>query len=226
MSGVAGTERIAGETRVDTGLKIYEAGEGSWGETCIITSAWGYADALGIGAWAAVAGAPIFGTTDGQLNAYEAEAIRTGGFTNILVLGGSSAVDYSSIKSMLGKGYNYTRLAGTTRLETSRLVAYWVTGDKNNCGFEVGFMPDLSDRLTFDGMAVTYAWEYPDAVVSVDVLARQHSLLLLLDEMDYSYSTINSVVGGHKNSMAHGYILGGSAAVSPTIEGWLKAASN
>ncbi len=226
LPGVASVDRIAGESRVDTGLKIYEAGEGSWGDTCIITNAWNYADALGIGSWAAVAGAPIFGTTGGQLNDYEAEAIRTGGFTNILVLGGDAAVDYNAVKSKLGKGYSYTRLAGSTRLETSKLVAYWTTGDENNCGFEANFMPEKADRLTFDGMGVATAWNYPDALVSVDVLARQHSVMLLLDDSDESYGNVASIVGGHKNSMTKGYIFGGSSAVSTTVERWLNEASN
>ncbi len=226
LFGVASVDRIAGESRVDTGLQIYEAGEGSWGDTCIVTNAWNYADALGIGSWAAVAGAPIFGTTDGQLNDYEAEAIRTGGFTNILVLGGDAAVDYDAVKSKLGKGYSYTRLAGLTRLETSKFVAYWTTGDESNCGFEVGFMPDKADRLTFDGMGVATAWNYPDALVAVDVLACRRSVMLLLDDTNEGYDNVASIVGGHKNSMTKGYIFGGSSAVSSTVERWLNEASN
>ena len=222
IDGISGTQRISGANRVDTGLKIYEAGGDGWGNTAVISNAWSFADALSISSWASAAGAPIFGATDGVLSADEVEAIKAGGFTSIVVVGGDNAVNLDAVKAQLPEGIGYVRLAGDSRLATSAAIANWTTGNAEISG-DIAFQPSVV--LSYDNVAVATAWNYPDALAAIDLVGPNKSVLLLVDESDASKANIEATIGANASNIKAGYVLGGSAAVSDTVKAWCEEAT-
>ncbi len=221
IDGISGTQRIFGANRVDTGLKIYEAGGDGWGNTAVVSNAWSFADALSISSWAAAAGAPIFGATEGTLSADEVEAIEAGGFTNIVVVGGDNAVNLDAVKAQLPEGISYVRLAGDSRLATSAAIATWTTGNAEISG-DIAFRPSVV--LSYDNMAVATAWNFPDALAAIDLVGPNKSVLLLVGETDESKANIEATIGANASDIEFGYVLGGISAVSDTVKAWCEEA--
>ncbi len=226
IDGVNEVVRLAGTTRNDTAMKIFDAGATGWGSTAIVVDAFGFADALSIAPYAAYTNSPVFGTTgDGQaLSNDEAEAIKTGGFHKVLVIGGDASVDYEGVKSQLGDGFSYTRLYGHTRYDTSTVVAKWVTGEAIQ-GAE--FSPERP--LSFDNMAVSVGFNFPDALASVDLLGKTGSVLLLVpgsSQPDTSATTsiVDSVVAPNKDEISKAYVLGGETVISSSaMDSFIKS---
>ncbi len=216
--GVDKVERLAGTDRVSTGLEILEACRSEWSDTYVITNAWGYADALSSGAYASNNAAPIFGTTDGVLTSEQASAIRWLGFNKVVILGGNAAVDADQVKAQIGEDKQYVVLAGDTRIETSRAIVEW------ECGLDTtkAFAPE--NVLPLSNIAVSYAGGYADAPAGVNLSTQQVAPVLLLDESEASVTTIDTLIKANKLQVLNGRILGGSAAVSTTVEGWLNDA--
>ena len=212
VSGIADVSRIHGETRIETGMQIYEAGKGSWGSTCVITSVSNFADALSIGTYCAANGAPIFGTSGGVLNSDQIEAIKAGGFSNIVVVGGNAGVDYEQLRSDLGGSMSYVLLAGETRIQTSEAVALWT------CGLDLSkaFMPSV--LLSPDGICIASAQNYPDALVGVDLSSGELAPVLLVDDSSSTQQSIKNVISNNSSKIYHAWILGGTAAVSTQVE--------
>ncbi len=215
ISGVAEVSRICGETRIQTGMKIYEAGLGSWSSTCVVTNAFNFADALSIGSYCAANYAPIFGTSGGVLNSEQIEAIKAGGFSNVVVVGGDAGVDYNQLRSDLGSSMSYVLLAGATRIQTSEAVTLW------SCGLDTtkAFMP--SEPLTLDGICFASAQNYPDALVGVDLASSELSPVFLVNDSSDSQQSIQNVAGNNSSKIYHAWILGGTGAVSSQIESWI-----
>ncbi len=218
LSGVMQVKRLAGDGRVETGLKIYEAGGDNWGDTCVISNAWNYADALAVGAYCSNNGAPIFGAVDGVLNDAEVSAIKNGGFSKVVIVGGSAAVNASAVKGQLGYDKQYVVLAGEGRVETSQQIVEW------ECGLDSSRAFSPENVLSVDNVAIANAWNYADALTGVSLSVRFGSPIMLVSENDASYTAIREVVAGNRASISQGWILGGTSAVNSTVEGWFKAA--
>ncbi len=214
ISGVYDVQRLAGIGRVETGLEIYKQGKGSWGDTCVISSVTNYADALSIGTYCANNSAPIFGTVGGVLTDDQISEIKSAGFNKIVITGGDAAVNEASVKSSLGYDKQYVVLAGDTRLQTSQKIVNW------ECGFDTSYAFMPQNILSVDNIALTNANGFADALAGVTLSLRYNSAILLVNDDTYSYSSIQDVVGNNKDSIVQGWILGGSAAVSPDIESW------
>ncbi len=227
LSCVKTVRRVAGSNRIGTGLAIYNEGKSRklWGDTCVVTNAFNYKDALSIGSWAAVARAPLFGTSGGTLNAQQVKAIKAGGFKRVVVLGGDKAVNYAAVKKVLGSSFSYTRLWGANGLATSAKIVNWACG-YTKVGGEVAFQPSVKVKL--DGMGVATAAGFADALTSVSLLSRTKGALLLVQYVNYgtpselkvnetTYKNIRSVILPRQRSIQQGYILGGERAVDPEV---------
>ena len=81
-------ERVAGATRVDTSLKLYQQGTG-WSHTAILATAGNFADALSISSYAYAAKAPVFLVDSNGLTSKQQTALSNGQFSKIIVVGAS-----------------------------------------------------------------------------------------------------------------------------------------
>lgn len=82
-----------------------------------------FADSLGGSALSAALKAPIFLTKGDRLDVRVGAQLREGGFTKVIVLGGTGAISADVEAGLNGSGYQVTRLGGVDRYETSLAVA-------------------------------------------------------------------------------------------------------
>ena len=116
-------ERIAGADRAATSVlalgRLMASGNAS--DTVIVATGASFADALAIGPWSYATKSPIVLISGGSLSDDAVEAIREGGFTNAVIVGGEEAVP-ASVESQL-EDLTVTRLSGSDRYATSVAVA-------------------------------------------------------------------------------------------------------
>ena len=182
-------KRISGETRIDTALKIYEEGVGSWGSTAIVACANNFADALAVSPYAFNQNAPIFlagtdGLTEEQISALE-------GFDRVVICGGDAAVP-TSVDAALGD--KAERLAGSTRIETAQKIAEF----------------SIAEGMTAYNCSVANANNYPDALAGGAACGKTGTVMLLVN--DSSASSVAEFLTA--NGVKEFNILGGTAAVS------------
>ena len=147
----ATVQRIGGVTRGDTALKLYDSdvqGEENWGRTAIVVTGGngssGFADALSVSSYAYASKSPIFlSDINFGLSSEQLEALSSGEFDRILVVGGQQAVPDSVMKQIRdSSGSAVSRISGATRYETSITFAQRVSeqGDlhMNNVVFATG----------------------------------------------------------------------------------------
>ena len=198
-------DRLAGETRQDTQMMVYEYGKraprGRTWSTDAVAFASGarFHDALSFSPVAYAERAPIFLTdASGNLNSAQKSALRGRAFASSVVLGGpivtsSDTVSFAGSVSSSGKA---TVLAGDTRFDTSALVARWAVDSR---GFK------------WDNAAFTTA-ELPYDALSGSVLqGRDRSVVLLV--ADGSSPTVTELAS-HKGSVSRIRFFGGYLSVS------------
>lgn len=172
LVGSGGTvTRLSGMTRYDTQMAVYEYGveHDLWGDTAVVASATGFADALAVSPVSYKLKAPVFYVDETTyFPAEQEEAILSSGMTSFILVGGQSVMS-SRVESTLRPLGSVTPLSGESRYETSRKIAdYAVT---------------LGMSLT--GMAFTSGLAPYDALGGGPVQGAENSVIVLMDENDY-----------------------------------------
>lgn len=164
----------------------------------IVATGGNYADALSISPYAYASGSPVLlCDSKSGLSANAVSAIKKGGYTKAVIVGGTAAVP-QKVESQLrsaGAG-NITRLAGSTRYETSAKIA----------DFEL----PSSLGFTMDGLLLATGRNFPDAFAAGPLAGRGPSPLLLVDPgASYACSYLSS----HRNEISRVTVVGGNAAI-------------
>ncbi len=209
LLGEGGTvDRIGGVDRQDTADKIYEAYAPELSSTAILALATDFPDALSVSSWAAKTKSPIFlvhfgstGLTDASL-----EALRTGGFDRILVMGSTYSVSNEVVLQALsasGLGYgDYTRFNGIDRYDTSAQFAAWaISGDRSS-----------SERLTVHGAAIVRGDKHPDSLTGGALQGRDSSVVVLTPRDEVS-SAVVGLLDGHVDEIGELRFFGDEYAV-------------
>lgn len=193
--------RYYGETRYDTSLALYKAGErlgAKWGAIALLMTGDNYADALSISSYAYMSHMPIFlcsstkGFTDGEIK--EIKKMK-----KMWVIGGEQAVPQRFIERQIAGGMD-ERIAGSTRYETSINVADRFAGDYD------GF-------LRMNNVVFTTGMNFPDALAAGPFAGRNKAVLLLADPNGSTANFVKQYVKQHGN-VDNAYIVGGENAVS------------
>jgi putative cell wall-binding protein len=214
-SHVSEVQRISGPTRIETALEIYRAGANNWGDTAIIACSTNYPDALSISPFAFAEKAPIFlaDPTTGLTSA-TVSAIKSGGFSQIIIVGSEVAVP-SLVKVQLGYAWNnssfFTRLGGTDRFETSSLI--------------VNYAATTSDALGFNNISIASGNNFPDALAGGPLAGKKGGTLLLVSDTPSGRASINTIIAPHKQEIGKGYIFGDSSVVSESLARAFRQAS-
>ncbi len=219
MPRVASVDRIYGDTRVETANEIYKYAGEQWGDTCIITNAWNYADALSIGAFCATNAAPIFGATGGTIDETQAQEIIDGKFSKIVIVGGNAAVNSEAVKSVLKKAgistnTEYLVLAGDDRYETSKIIVDWECGNYTEAQFQPSNILGQTEICFATGNG------YADALAGVNLAYTHDCPIMLVTESDACKEAFYEFAP----SMNFAWIFGGTGVVSETIEDWISEA--
>lgn len=199
------TRRLSGSDRWGTVSEIYKAGVGQWGDTAIIATAFGFADALSISPYAASQAAPVFLTdSNNELSKETLAELKAGGFENFIIVGGTGVVSPNVDSALDGIG-TVERLGGADRYKTSALIAAWCIES------------DVAD-FSWSGCAFATGRDYPDALVGGVLQGANDSVLLLIDEgrTEEAFSSLSA------REMTQAYLLGGTGAVPEGVENSLR----
>lgn len=201
------TVRLAGATAVDTALKIYEHGKGSWSKTAVIATSATFQDALSASPFAYARRAPVFlaNATTKKLDEKVRSAIVKGGFTEVLICGGPAAISTAVEKQL--PGVTCVRKGGDTCYETSSAIASYC----------------ISKGMTPNVVGVATGESYYDALAGAALCGKSSSAIVLVS--DGNRSAIDSFVKPNSAKITAGFVFGGSAAVSDaTFSALVKAA--
>ena len=190
-------ERIAGQTRYETCMKIASHPAFKQAKTVIIVTGTNYADALSISPYAYKKGYPILlcDPVKGLTNE-EFDFVHEMCYDYAILVGGTSAVPQHVETQLKWLALNdQIRLSGATRYETSAEILDFET---------------RTTSLKTDGVFLATGKNFPDALAAGPVAAKKGTVLLLVDP---GMQTTCKTLGEYKGSISNAYIVGGTAVV-------------
>ncbi|GHD48365.1 hypothetical protein D9V29_09840 [Mycetocola manganoxydans] len=192
--------RLFGADRYGTAVEISKAGFPAGASTVYITTGANYPDALSAAPAAAAADAPLLLTPAAGLPpAVQTELARLKP-TSVVILGGTAIVSDAVAAAATALGARVSRIAGTDRYDTSRLVA------------EFAF-PQAKTAYVATGA------DYPDALAASAAAGAIGAPVVLVDGKKPSVSPPTATA---LTSVTTAIIAGGTAIVSGGIEAALK----
>ena len=194
------TLRLYGSTRYETSLEILRQCNSS-SDTVIIATGANYADSLSISPFAYVTKSPIVLCDPyGGLTQEAIEAIRAGGFSRAILVGGNAAVPDVVISQLNNANIDtdgIRRLSGATRYETSTQITAF----------------EISETSLFspDPLGFATGSNYADALAMGPCMGRINSPLLLVDN---GAQTACAFIERFKGNVGNAFVAGGINAVS------------
>lgn len=194
------TIRLYGSTRYETSLEILRQCNSS-SDTVIVATGANYADSLSISPYAYVTKSPIVLCDPyGGLTQEAIEAIRAGGFSKAILVGGNAAVPDVVISQLNNANIatdGIRRLSGATRYETStQITAFEISG---------------TSLFTADPLGFATGSNYADALAMGPCMGRINSPLLLVDN---GAQTVCAYIERFKGNVGNAFVAGGINAVS------------
>lgn len=194
------TIRLYGSTRYETSLEILRQCNSS-SDTLIVATGANYADSLSISPYAYVTKSPIVLCNPyGGLTQEAIEAIRAGGFSKAILVGGNAAVPDVVISQLNNANIatdGIRRLSGATRYETStQITAFEISG---------------TSLFTADPLGFATGSNYADALAMGPCMGRINSPLLLVDN---GAQTVCAYIERFKGNVGNAFVAGGINAVS------------
>ncbi|MDO9557905.1 MAG: cell wall-binding repeat-containing protein [Coriobacteriia bacterium] len=199
ITPVAGANRYA--TAIEASRKAFTSGEAS---AVVVASGVNWPDALGAAALAGAVNGPILLTSPASLSAGVATEIARIGAKEVIVVGGSAAVSNTVFAELAAlPGVKATRIGGTTRYDTARLIAGETVRRIENAG------------ETFDGTAfIATGLNFPDALAASSFAADAGHPILLTTP-----SSLSPAAGAALTEIgvSRALVLGGESALTSQI---------
>lgn len=194
------TIRLYGSTRYETSLEILRQCNSS-SDTVIVATGANYADSLSISPFAYVTKSPIvLCDPNGGLTQEDIEAIRAGGFSRAILVGGNAAVPDVVISQLNNANIatdGIRHLSGATRYETSTQIT----------AFEIS----ETGLFTADPLGFATGSNYADALAMGPCMGRINSPLLLVEN---GAQTVCAYIERFKGNVGNAFVAGGINAVS------------
>ncbi|MBQ3375336.1 MAG: BspA family leucine-rich repeat surface protein [Erysipelotrichaceae bacterium] len=187
LKNIASVKRLEGSNRYLTNLAILEEA-GMDTEYILVGTGLNFADSLS----ASATGLPVLLVKD-ELNARQREFLSRNQGKQIIVLGGTNAVN-SSIENRLKKYGEVDRIAGATRFETSQMIAE-------------RFFPQA------DTAVIAYSHDFPDGLCGGPLAYRLNGPVILTRPRNAS--TAKSYI--KKNSIHSAVVMGGMARLDDSV---------
>lgn len=193
--------RLWGEGRYDTAAAVSEDAFPDGAATVFIATGFDFPDALAAGPVAGMTNAPILLVQPDAIPQATADELRRLDPDSIVILGGDVAVKPTVETQLRGFAPAVGRLKGDDRYETAVEVS--------KSGFGSGV----------DVAYIATGLDFPDALAGAAAAGRDQGPVLLVRK-----DQIPSVVAGELQRLSPGriVILGGDAAVNPTVEAQLR----
>ena len=192
--------RLGGENRYDTAAEI-ALSEYDQADTVILVRGDVLVDGLTGSALAGVQNAPILLTEPDKLHDKTAEVIDLLGAKNVVIIGGTTAVNAAVVAELEEAGLNVSRITGENRYYTAANVAR-----------------DISEQLgtSFGNQAfVVSSSAGPDALV-IGPYAAANGIPILLVKHDNVPAATTAVIA--ELGISEITVIGGSAVVSDSVQ--------
>lgn len=202
-------KRVSGAAADDTAVEIAKELGGSHARTCFVTTEANFADALSAAPYAYAKGAPVFLTRQRgtALSADTLQAIKSGGYTKVIVVGGKFAVSEGVVDQLRSVCGTVDRIGGNTAVDTSIKLADW---EKAN-GLSYWYCGFSTDK------------NFPDALAGAAACGYKGGVLLLVNKAEAN--KVVKVVRDNRGSLYNGVIYGGMRAVPYSVLQKLQAAT-
>ncbi|UOK59111.1 cell wall-binding repeat-containing protein [Bacillus sp. OVS6] len=184
-------ERLAGEDRYETSVKISQDGwlDGE-AETAVLATGANFPDALSATPLAYRYGAPLLLTRQASLPAVVKNELVRLGVSKVFIVGGTSAVSADVEKQVKNMGIKVTRLSGTDRYSTSVKIA---------------------DEIGAGAVVVATGGNFADAL-SIAPIAAQLEMPILLSRKDSVPGAVSTFINNW--DVERSYVIGGVNAIS------------
>lgn len=189
VTRIEGLDRY--ETAVQIGQKMTRANH-----TVFLASGLDYADAISVGAAAAMSGTPVLLSQNTTLPAATQAALLSWGTQKVTILGGTGAISQGIQNTLEGMGLTVTRIGGLDRYETNYKI--------NNAYFN-------KPKKVY----VASGQDYPDALTGALLAAHDHTTVVLTEKTQVNPSLISYITENPINDVV---ILGGLGVVSNAVE--------
>ncbi|MBM7618560.1 putative YkwD family protein [Bacillus tianshenii] len=197
-TNVQASDRISGENRYITAVKISQSGWES-ANTVVLTRGDSFPDALAGGPLAYYHNAPILLTTQNSLHTETKKEIQRLGAKNVIILGGTAAVSDSVKDTLEGMGLAVDRISGKNRYATAALIA---------------------EELPSSRAIVANGSNFPDTLAVAPYAAKSGTPILLTNHAKLPGETEQALKG-----KTHTTIVGGVSAVSNEVASKLPNAT-
>ncbi len=198
--------RIAGATRYETAVGIANTMPNR-SKTCIVVAGSGYADALSVSPYSYATASPIFLASSGSLPSVVQSAIRTGGYTKAIIVGGVNAVPAQVERQIRSLGVSSVeRWSGATRYQTSRVVAERMVA---------------TGVFSYGGGYVATGESFPDALTAAPWAAEARLPLLLV--CDGNLEAVDRVLIQHRDTVRLVSFIGGPHTVSERVRSHVRS---
>lgn len=192
--------RYAGANRYDTAAKIAIDSFGT-ADAVVIASGTSYPDALAGSYSAGLGNAPVLLTERDRLPQATSDALTTLKTTKAVIIGGTASVGPGAESAIKAKGITTSRVAGTTRYETSRKIAT-DAGTPGRLGTD-----SRTTALLVSGES------FPDALSAGPISYAAHVPIVLTTS-----ATLHPDAKAALQNVQRVVIVGGTTAVSPAVE--------
>ena len=191
--------RVAGADAPATACSIAAKLGSDHASTCFVATSRTYQDALSASPIAYAKKMPIFlcNATTQKLDADTLSAIKKGGYSKVVLVGGTMAVP-DSVKSQLKSAgiTNVERVYGQSAYETSTAIATY--------GLGLG--------LSANNLGIATGTGYWDALTGAALCGKNGAVLVLVS--DANRSAVDDFMGAQSAAIDSAYVFGGRMAVS------------
>jgi surface protein len=187
LKKIASVKRLEGNNRYLTNLAVLEEA-GMDKDTILVGTGLNFADSLS----ASATGLPVLLVKD-ELNSRQKEFLENNPGKNIIILGGTNAVN-STVEKQLKNYGDVDRIAGATRFETSLLIAE-------------RFFPDA------DTAVIAYSHDFPDGLCGGPLGYRLSGPVILTRPRNAS--SAKSFI--KKNGISSAVVMGGMARLDDSV---------
>lgn len=190
-------KRVYGNNRCATAIKIGEELRGIHAsDTAVLAYGFNYPDALSISSIAAEKGWPILFTDSNTLQNDTKKALDSWNISNVIIVGGSLAIDPQIESQLEQMGIAVERIAGRNRLDTNIKILQRF-------------------KSTTDGVLIATGFNFPDALSGGALGAKFKYPVVLVKKDDATDAVLNYLAS---SGVDRSIILGGTQAVQNNVK--------
>ncbi|WHZ02863.1 Ig-like domain-containing protein [Neobacillus sp. YX16] len=187
---------LIGDTRYETAVKVSQTGWNT-AESVLLVNGFAIVDGLTSTPLATAKNAPILLTATDSIPQSTLDEITRLNAKEIVLIGGEGVISSKVEKTLRTKGYTVTRIGGSTRKDTSLLIA-----------------KELNKLVDVNTIYVAYGWGEPDALSIAAQAGMTKQPIILVEKTTIPDATLTWL---KNEKLPNAYVIGGEEIVAPSI---------